>query len=189
MDWSDVNGGLGLAVLLVATAAERSDFRFRSHQLLPMGSFPKVAAGPATSPPPPSPASSTTATTSLSLSLSLSSSANPTQPPTTAVSNLYYEDGFAFFRRQGFNRALQAFLRCVAEFGDFAERRDPTLRLPYRIQDGAGGAGARAGAGAPTVGGLPIVFAPGSEETWTQALKYLMTDVKWLVAWSAKHTG
>ena len=166
-----MNGALGLAVLVVVTLAERSGYRFRQHQLLPMGSFPRIAAAAAAARP-------------------AALAAAPTTPSGAAVAaggggggvhNLYYEDtGFSLnpFRRQNFNRALQAFLRCVQELGAFAEARDPTLRLPHRIAaDGA------------TVGGLAIVFAPGSEEGWTRALKFLMTDVKWLVAWSAKHTG
>lgn len=202
VDWSDINGALGLAALLVATIAERTGHRFRQHQLLPMGSFAKVAAAAPDQPALSSSSGSTTTTTastassstSTSLSLALpppppfattsaSSSPHPPPPNATAVCNLYFEDGFAFFRRQGFNRALQAFLRCVHELGEVAERRDPALRLPYPIQEADGGGGSGL-----TVGGLPLVYAAGSEELWTRALKYVMTDVKWLVAWSAKHT-
>lgn len=171
VDWAEVNGALGLAALLVSAAAERGGYRFRQHQLLPMGSFPRITAAAAVRP------------------VALAAAPPPSGAAAVAgggiggggVHNLYYEDtGFSLnpFRRQNFNRALQAFLRCVQELGAFAEARDPTLRLPHRIAaDGA------------TVGGLAIVFAPGSEEGWTRALKFLMTDVKWLVAWSAKHTG
>lgn len=165
-----MNGALGLAALLVAAAAERSGYRFRQHQILPMGSFPRIAAAQpqpqqaiaGAAQPPPSSSSSTSSATA------------------GVQHNLYYEEtGFSLnpFRRQHFNRALQAFCRCVQELGAFAEERDPTLRLPYRIApDGA------------AVGGLAVAFAPGGEEAWTRALKFLMTDIKWLVAWSAKHT-
>ena len=209
VEWAEVNGALGLAVLVVVTVAERSGYRFRQHQLLPMGSFAKVGAAPPAPAPGPAPAGRGPAPPSSSSSLSMAAAApagNSASAPapapvpasasasasasglgTAALSNLYYEEGLAFFRRQGFNRALQAFLRCVHELGELAEQQDPTLRLPYRITTTQeAGAGAR-GAATPMVGGLPIVLSPGSEETWTRALKYLLTDVKWLVAWSAKH--
>jgi beclin 1 len=176
VDWAEVNGALGLAALLVSAAAERGAYRFRQHQLLPMGSFPRIAAAAAARP-----AALAEAPTPPSRAAVAAGGSSGGGGGGGGVHNLYYEDtGFSLnpFRRQNFNRALQAFLRCVQELGAFAEARDPTLRLPHRIAaDGA------------TVGGLAIVFAPGSEEGWTRALKFLMTDVKWLVAWSAKHTG
>ena len=102
----------------------------------------------------------------------------PSSPRTSGGNalNLYYDEAnLVFFPRRNLNAALVEFLQCVEEFGTYVERQDPTLRLPHRIQDGG------------KVGGLSISLVQGEEEAWTRALKYLLTDLKWLLAWSAKH--
>lgn len=63
----------------------------------------------------------------------------------------------------------------AGEVGEYVQDHDPTLRLPYRIKEKDG-----------TVGGLPVSLG-SSLEDWTRALKYMMTDLKWIVAWAAKY--
>lgn len=63
----------------------------------------------------------------------------------------------------------------AGEVGEHVQEHDPTLRLPYRIKDKDG-----------TVGGLPVSLG-SSPEDWTRALKYMMTNLKWITAWAAKH--
>ncbi len=163
VEWADINAGLGHVALLLATLVERADFRFRHYQLQPLGSFSKIVKREA--------ASSSTGGDDDEATLGGSASSN-----TSNKLSLYYDEAnLAFFPRRNFNLALTAFLKCVEEFGAYVEKQDPTLRLPHRIQEGQ-------------VGGLSIALVPGSEESWTRALKLLLTDLKWLLAWSAKHT-
>ncbi|EQC30078.1 hypothetical protein SDRG_12139 [Saprolegnia diclina VS20] len=82
-----------------------------------------------------------------------------------------YSDG-SFFQRQKFNQALVFFLECVDEAGVRAMREEPSLRFPYKIYKGK-------------IGELAISVG-GNDEQWTRALKYLLTHLKWLLAWIAK---
>ena len=43
------------------------------------------------------------------------------------------------------------------------------------------------GSGEATVGGLPLAYDPAAGERWTTMCKYLLTNLKWLVAYAAKH--
>lgn len=63
----------------------------------------------------------------------------------------------------------------AGEVGEHVQDHDPTLRLPYRIKEKEG-----------TIGGLPVSLG-SSLEDWTRALKYMITDLKWIVAWAAKY--
>lgn len=37
------------------------------------------------------------------------------------------------------------------------------------------------------IGGLSVSYGIADPIEWTRAMKYVLTDVKWLVAYSAKH--
>ena len=60
------------------------------------------------------------------------------------------------------------------------QERDRTIALPHAIE-----ASAR---GEMTIGGLPVAYGPEGEQ-WTRAMKYLLTDLKWLVALYNKACG
>lgn len=159
VEWVDINAGLGQSMLLLDTLVRRAGFRFRDHQLMPLGSFSKIIKLPRGRD---------------------EAGLVPSSPRASGGNalNLYYDEAnLVFFPRRNLNAALVAFLRCVEEFGTYVEQQDPTLRLPHRIQDGG------------KVGGLSISLIQGEEETWTRALKYLLTDLKWLLAWSAKRVA
>ncbi|CAM9319950.1 unnamed protein product [Ectocarpus sp. 8 AP-2014] len=89
--------------------------------------------------------------------------------------SLHTDESFSLFPRRNFNFALKAFLHCLGEVGDHVQEHDPTLRLPYHIKEKEG-----------TVGGLPVALG-SSYEDWTRALKYMLTDLKWIAAWAAKY--
>jgi hypothetical protein len=55
------------------------------------------------------------------------------------------------------------------ELAAFVSERDPSLRLPYVVADGK-------------VHGVPVVF--DKEAVWTRAMKYLLTDLKWILSWA-----
>lgn len=89
--------------------------------------------------------------------------------------SLHTDESFSLFPRRNFNLALKAFLTCLGEVGEHVQEHDPTLRLPYDIKEHEG-----------TIGGLPVALG-SSLEDWTRALKYMMTDLKWIAAWAAKY--
>lgn len=93
---------------------------------------------------------------------------------------LYYDvDGFfTLTPDRNFNDGILAFVMCVALLSQEMTDKDASLSLPYTIDPKAG-----------TINNLhPISlrYQRGEEERWTRALKYLMTDIKWLVQYSAK---
>ena len=88
--------------------------------------------------------------------------------------------GFSVFSRTtSFAKGLGLLLQLVGEAGAFIGAADPAFCLPYAVDGG----------GQDKIGGVSIVFGQVSDELWTRALKMLLTDVKWIVAWAAKHSA
>ena len=77
-----------------------------------------------------------------------------------------------------FDKGMERFLQCVRQFGEYAEREDPSLKLPYRIDDSG-----RIGVQGKPAKWFPIKKRFNDELKWTNALKYMLTNLKWLVAW------
>lgn len=81
---------------------------------------------------------------------------------------------------QRFNRAQLGFLACLAEFAAFAARRDAAagvakpFAVPYAI-DG------------DKVGGRSIYLSITRDDTWTEALKQMLTDLKMLLSWFSRN--
>lgn len=139
IDWTEINAGLGQAVLALSIIAAKAGFDFKKYILSPMGSFSKVFKA---------------------------------DDRRNALS--LFVDGQLFYQRN-FNAALTGFLTCVQELGDFIRSKDPTRALPYAININEGKI-------------FDQSFALGSdEEMWTRALKFLLTDIKWIIAWATKH--
>jgi len=83
--------------------------------------------------------------------------------------DLFWSSGFF---KTSFNNAMVCILFCVQELGEYAEKTDRTMSLPYPIEG-------------DKVGGLSV--RTGTHEVqWTRALKNLLTNLKWLIAWSTK---
>ncbi|KAL7469740.1 hypothetical protein ACHAXS_010765 [Conticribra weissflogii] len=118
----------------------------------------------------------------------------------------YEENGsllsIGYYARRNFNIALEGLLYCIAEAFLIVEKRDMALAAPYVISVdglvvgvGAGktnggcknGGGSSNSSGEATVGGLPVAYDPSEGERWTVVCKYLLTDLKWLIAYAAKH--
>lgn len=68
--------------------------------------------------------------------------------------------------RSTFNAGMVAYLACLMEIGEYAMSVDRALRLPYEMS------------------GVSIRTSGQSEEQWTKALKYTLTNLKWLQYWS-----
>ena len=81
------------------------------------------------------------------------------------------EGGLArFFSGRKFDAALVALITIVSEVIVFFQRTDRAIRVPYKIEG-------------DKIGGLPVTLQFNSDEKWTQAMKYLLTDAKWLITW------
>lgn len=76
-------------------------------------------------------------------------------------------------RRTDFEKGLVAFLECLQQLGDFAESRDPSVVMPHKIKK-------------DTIGDACIKIDFNNEENWTRALKYCLTNCKWILAFVAR---
>jgi len=86
----------------------------------------------------------------------------------SSILELFGESGRFMWTRH-FDTAIVSFLAYVAELIDHCHKIDPSFNPPHAI-DG------------DTIGGIPIRLSKDDYQ-WTRALKFLLTDVKWLVAW------
>ncbi|KAI8919945.1 autophagy protein Apg6-domain-containing protein [Powellomyces hirtus] len=76
--------------------------------------------------------------------------------------------GMLFWNRR-FDNGLVAFLNCLQQIGDYAEQQDSKFRLPYRISK-------------DKIGETSIKMQFNQDEAWTKALKYMLIDLKWILA-------
>jgi beclin 1 len=72
-----------------------------------------------------------------------------------------------------YDKAMLGFLQCLKELADHAESEDKHFRLPYRMDR-------------DKIGEMSIKYSISNIETWTKALKYMLTNLKWLLAWMAR---
>jgi beclin len=89
--------------------------------------------------------------------------------------NLFTDGSFSLFPKRNFNTALTGLLTCIDELGALVMEHDPTLQLPYPISAADG-----------KIHSHSIALST-DEEQWTRALKYMLSDIKWIIAWSTKH--
>lgn len=83
---------------------------------------------------------------------------------------LYSNDGRlkSFFQNRDFDLAMAAFLDCLKEVTRFLQR-DPSTRVPFKIEG-------------DKVAGFCVRSMFNPAERWTNALKYMLTDLKWIIA-------
>lgn len=86
------------------------------------------------------------------------------------VLELYSSDGglTRFFSDRRFDQAMTAFLGCLKDVTKFLQK-DPTMRLPFKIEG-------------DKVGGFSVRVQFNQDERWTKALKFMLTDLKWIIA-------
>eukprot|EP00053_Salpingoeca_punica_P015808 m.146343 g.146343 ORF g.146343 m.146343 type:complete len:434 (-) comp16806_c0_seq2:1945-3246(-) len=92
---------------------------------------------------------------------------------------LYVPSGVKMFWESRFNSAMVAFLECLQQLKDYIEQCDPHFKLPYRVMKDKIG---------DTHGLLSIRYQMQNEEVWTKACKFLLTNLKWCLAWVCKQT-
>ncbi|CAH0480820.1 unnamed protein product [Peronospora belbahrii] len=74
------------------------------------------------------------------------------------------------FAESHFNLGLGAWVTCLGQLMAFVRARDPSIRLPYKVAK-------------HSVGGYSIIFLKNKHKEWTKALKYALTNLKWLLTW------
>lgn len=89
---------------------------------------------------------------------------------------LYSSGDYTFERFINYKRldsAMVAFLNCLKQIGEHVESLDSSLKLPYVIDgDKIGGSSIRLSINA-------------SNESWTNACKYVLTNAKWILAFAS----
>lgn len=97
--------------------------------------------------------------------------------PNGGTLNLHSDGDISLVRLvqfQGVNSALFAFVECVAELADHLKKQDPKFVLPFPIYK-------------DQVAGVSVRRAWNSSgATWSSALRALMADLKFILAWQAK---
>lgn len=89
---------------------------------------------------------------------------------------LYGSGGFRFLWDTKFDAAMVAFLDCLQQFKEQVKKGDSEFCMPYKIDRGK--------IEDPATGNTySIKIQFNSEEQWTKALKYLLTNLKWGLAW------
>jgi hypothetical protein len=104
----------------------------------------------------------------------------PDQKPSIWYNLFYNEEhslSFLFSQRRLFNKALNGFGICLADAVRYVTNKDRTLVIPYPISVSTHGI--------VSIDALPIALGNNGEE-WTRAMKYFLTDLKWLVVFTAK---
>ncbi|KAG1681732.1 Beclin-1 [Nymphon striatum] len=91
---------------------------------------------------------------------------------------LYGSGGFKFFWENKLDAAMSAFLDCLQQFKEHAEKFNESFSLPYKMEKGR-----IIDSKGKTYYMIKVQF--NSEEQWTKALKFLLTNLKWALAWAA----
>jgi beclin 1 len=163
VDWPEINAAWGQTCLLLATLAERLNYKFQGYELCPMGSTSTILKIDTKDP-----KSSTTSTPS-------------TSTPTTTKQRLeLYSSGelpfnLGFMHRK-FDTAMVAFLECLRQLGEHAEKSPSggysdsgSVKMPYEIKK-------------DRIHDHSIRLSLSKEENWTKACKYMLTCCKYLLA-------
>ncbi|KAI4685433.1 uncharacterized protein J4E84_006161 [Alternaria hordeiaustralica] len=186
VDWPEINAAWGQTCLLLATLADRLNYKFDGYELCPMGSTSTITR------------IETKGGTGNTVSESTrqqpqSTSAN--SPQVTRQKLELYSSGdfpinFGFLHRK-FDTAMVAFLECLRQLGEFVEN---SAAAPSHVVGGVGAGIAAPGGGPPGGVKMPyeiqkdrihdqsIKLALNKDEGWTKACKYTLTCCKYLLA-------
>lgn len=89
---------------------------------------------------------------------------------------LYVSGGFMFIWTPKFDLAMIAYLDCLQQFKEQVEKDESNFKLPYKIEKGKI---------IDNINGysFSIKMQTNSEEQWTKALKFMLTNLKWSLAY------
>lgn len=99
---------------------------------------------------------------------------------------------FSLFPKRNFNNALIGLFSCVQELGEYVREYDPTMAMPYKIfldsnMIGSDLSSSLSSGNASSSGDLVSFLYGSNDEHWTRSLKFLLANIKWIVAWYTKH--
>ncbi|KAG1054547.1 hypothetical protein G6F46_002163 [Rhizopus delemar] len=143
VEWNEINAAWGQTLLLLYTIANKLKFQFQNYRLVPMGSFSRV---------------------------------EKVGGDSVISYELYGTGDFGLnrmFLNRRFDHAMVAILSCLKQLADFAEEKDKSLRLPYRINK-------------DKIGDLSIRLQFNQDESWTKALRYMLTNMKWILVFASR---
>ncbi|XP_003742398.1 beclin-1 [Galendromus occidentalis] len=89
---------------------------------------------------------------------------------------LYHTGGLRFIYDVKFDLGMVAFLECLSQFKQEVEQRNKNFSLPYSMLDGKIRDNNSEKA-------FSIKYQLNTEEEWTKALKFMLTNLKWAVAY------
>lgn len=176
--WTEINSALGQVVLLLRHLEEtpRAGISFPRHVLVPQGSTSKIGLRQPNA-------------------ITGWGTATKSEIPIVAMYHLYSDDSFALFGKRNFNLALRALTECLAIAANAIHARDRTIVMPFPMQVEHDNPSAPC-----LIGGLPVQYNTANATStdpnntdengmvaWTRVMKYLLTNVKWCVAYTAKH--
>lgn len=153
VEWEEINAGLGQVNLLLYCLARKVKLEFKRFRLVPFGNYSYIEV------------------------------IETCQGPHFNCKigeefHMYRFKGFKyFFEWDGkFDLGMVAFLDCLQQFEDKIKSIDPQFSMPYRIngyklEDKL----------SPSSYSIKCQF--NSCEEWTKALKYMLTNLKWSLAW------
>ncbi|RLN89182.1 hypothetical protein BBJ28_00012677 [Nothophytophthora sp. Chile5] len=72
------------------------------------------------------------------------------------------------FAESHFNLGLGAWITCLGQLMAFMRAREPSIRLPYKVAK-------------HSIGGYSVLYLKNKHKEWTKALKYALTNLKWLL--------
>ncbi|KAI9478225.1 MAG: autophagy protein Apg6-domain-containing protein [Benjaminiella poitrasii] len=144
VEWNEINAAWGQTLLLLYTVANKLKFQFKTYRLVPMGSFSRI---------------------------------EKVDGDSMISYELYGSGDFGinkmFFLNRRFDHAMVAVLNCLKQLTDYAESRDKTIRLPYRINK-------------DKIGDLSIRIQFNQDDLWTKALRYMLINMKWILAFASR---
>jgi len=153
--WSEVNNGWGQAALLLCQIYQllkESSFKLAHYRIMPIGTFSYMVSIDGPKP------------EFLPLHFNGESS---------VAKGLLYATGLGFLSGSGFDTAMIYYLDCLKQIGEFVEKKKYTLELPYKIDNDK--------LKSKTGESYSIKFHSTTYETWTKALKSMLTNLKVLL--------
>ncbi|KAM7202392.1 Autophagy protein Apg6 domain containing protein [Rhypophila sp. PSN 637] len=174
VDWPEINAAWGHALLLLATVAEKLEYKFENYELQPMGSTSRIIRIEQASPA----SSRVSSRRGVSAAIGGTGTASaPPPPPKRHVLELFSSGdmplGLTFMHRK-FDNAMTAFLELVRQLGVFVQQQTAKegtpLCLPYRIEG-------------DKIGDVSIKLGIAQDDgQWTKACKLTLTSCKFLLA-------
>ncbi|RPB14423.1 APG6-domain-containing protein [Morchella conica CCBAS932] len=146
VEWTEINAAWGQTLLLLSTICDKLTFTPSTYRLRPMGSTSRIER----------------------LDYPASGHGEPKVTTLELFSSGDLPLGRMFMHRK-FDQAMVAFLECLRQLGEYVERTDAEMKLPYRIVK-------------DKIGDSCIRLAFNQDEAWTRACKYTLTCVKFLLA-------